>query len=176
LANKPGWDTRDYGTAGKTFGYNGAGANHAAIPKLNIFQNNCAGSNPAMVSNLYLTDFHRKGMGRGTATELVIRICYVNIRPKHVAIADFHIAACVDHQIAIKVIIVPYGDSDSVKRHIDRPKPAPLRKGIEFADPNLGEPPAPTLSFHPVPASHLHAEHAVEKEPHAAGGSARHTK
>jgi hypothetical protein len=176
LANKPGWDTRDYGTAGKTFGYNGAGANHAAIPKLNIFQNNCAGSNPAMVSNLYLTDFHRKGMGRGTATELVIRICYVNIRPKHVAIADFHIAACVDHQIAIKVIIVPYGDSDSVKRHIDRPKPAPLRKGIEFADPNLGEPPAPTLSFYPVPASHLHAEHPVEKEPHAAGGAARHTK
>jgi len=176
LANKPGWDTRDYGTVGKTFGHDGAGADYAAIPELNILQNDCARSNPTMVPNLYFTDIHRKGVGRGTATELMIRICYVNIRSKHVAIADLHIAACVDHQIAIKVIVVPDGDSDSVKRHIDRPKPAPLGKGIEFADPNLGEPPAPTVSFHPVPASHLHAEHAVEKEPHATRGSARHTK
>src|SRR5207248_8582834 len=102
-------------------------------------------------------DIHREGMGRGTATELVIRICYVNIRPEHVAIADLHIATRVDHQIAIKVIVVPDGDSDSVEGHIDWPKPAPLRKGIEFADPNLGESTAPPLTFHSIPPSHLHS-------------------
>ncbi len=129
-----------------------------------------------MVPNLYSAYIHRERVWSDIATELMVRICYVNIRPKHVAIADLHIAACVDHQIAVKVIVTPDGDSDSVEVHIGRPEPAPLRKGIEFADPNLRQPPAPTLSFHPVPASHLHAERAVEKEPGAAGGSARHTK
>jgi hypothetical protein len=121
LANKPGWDTRDYGPAGKTFRHDGAGADYARIPKLDILQNNCAGSYPAMVPNLYFTDIHRKGVGRGTATELVIRVCYVNIRPKHVAIADLDITACVDHEVTIKVIATPDFDPNFLTFCVLRP-------------------------------------------------------
>ena len=104
MANKPGWDTRDYGTVGKTFGHDGAGADYAAIPELNILQNDCARSNPTMVPNLYFTDIHRKGVGRGTATELMIRICYVNIRSKHIVVPNHYRATGINHDVTVEVI------------------------------------------------------------------------
>jgi hypothetical protein len=129
-----------------------------------------------MIANLHLANSHRERLRSRPAPELVIRVRDVNVRPEHIAIADLHIPTSVDHQVAIKVIVTPDCDPDSFERNIDRPEPASLRKRIEFADPDLRQPPTPSLSLHSVPPSHLHAKKAVEKEPHAAGRPTRHSK
>src|SRR4030095_12407251 len=99
----------------------------------------------------------------------MIAVCNVNIRSKHIVVANLHIPACIDHYISVEIVAVPDLDSDSVESFIQGPKPAALRKGIEVANLDLSESPTAAATLHSIPSTGFHTEHPIQHKPPPAG-------
>src|SRR5438067_2306528 len=100
----------------------------------------------------------------------------IDIGAEHIFVADFDIAARVDHHVSVKIIMTAGRDSNSVERLINGPQPAALRKRIIIPDADLGKATASSFSLHAVASAYLHSEHAIEEKPYSAGCAPRHAK
>src|SRR2546425_7671310 len=98
------WHTHNKSSGRKALRYNRPRANHTTIAQLYIFKDYGLRTDPATVANLYGTNLHRQLFGRNSQHEAMIAVGYINIRTKHVVIADLDLTTRVDHHVAIEIV------------------------------------------------------------------------
>src|SRR5262245_38026198 len=97
-------------------------------------------------------------------SKLMIAVCYIYVRPDHILITHFDIAASVDHDIAIKIIRAAYTYSDVREIYVVWPQPASFGKSVAVTDYDLltsAHAPAP---LHAIFSTLLHAKDTIREQ------------
>jgi hypothetical protein len=169
-------NARDHGTVREAFRHDGTCSNNAAIAEVDIFQYDDASSDPAVISDLHFADIHRQLVRWNATATRVIGIGDIDIRAKHVAIADLNVTAGVDHKIPIEVVVTSDVNANTVEGPVKRPEPASLVERVVVSDTDLRKAPASPLPFHAITPAHFHSKQTIAKKSYTTGESAWRTQ
>ena len=152
------------------------GCHHTPITQPHSFKDYRSRPYPAAIADHDSATIHWKIGWAQSIFELVIAISDIHIRAEHVAVADFNIPTCINHNITVEIIPISNPNLGASKIGVLRPKPAALGKGVIVANYNLAASADATAALHPILRSLLHAESAIEQQTQSATRATRHTQ
>jgi hypothetical protein len=119
------------------------------------------------MADAHMPHHHRRMGWRNTITEGVVAVGNIDVRSKHVVVADLDKTTGIDHYIAIEVIPITDPNPNTVVIAVLRPKPTTLCEGVVIADFDLPQSAATATPFYPIADADPHPERAIGRQPDA---------